>query len=99
MLVVVVMVCQASWEPSRNWLTSPLYLNFSTEETPARRILPQNLGAVGCKVILKRAICRCSKGEVGGQAGVEGWEGWEGEVKGQGVEKVDLGCKVEERAR
>ena len=47
-------------------------------------------------MILKRAICRCSKGEVGGQGGVEGWEG---EVKGQGVEKVDLGCKVEERAR
>ena len=48
-------------------------------------------------MILKRAICRCSKGEVGGQAEVEGWEGWE--VGGQGVEKVDLGCKVEERAR
>ena len=93
--MVVVMVCQAS-------LGAPLYLNFSTEETPARRILPQNLGAVGCKVILKRAICRCSKGEMGGQAGVEGWEGWEGwegEVKGQEVEKVDLGSKEEERAR
>ena len=53
-------------------------------------------------MILKRAICRCSKGEVGGQGGVEGWdvwEGWEGEVKGQGIEKVDLGCKEEERAR
>ena len=48
-------------------------------------------------MILKRAICRCSKGEVGGQAGVESWEG--GEVKGQEVEKVDLGCKEEERAR
>ena len=46
-------------------------------------------------MILKRAICRCSKGEVGGQAGVEGWE----EVKGQEVEKVDLGSKEEERAR
>ena len=50
-------------------------------------------------MILKRAICRCSKGEMGGQGGVEGWEGWEGEVKGQGVEKVDLGSKEEERAR
>ena len=53
-------------------------------------------------MILKRAICRCSKGEVGGQAGVESWEGWEelgGEVKGQEVEKVDLGYKEEERAR
>ena len=86
--MVVVMVCQAS-------LGAPLYLNFSTEETPARRILPKNLGAVGCKVILRRAICRCSKGEVGGQAGVEGWE----EVKGQEVEKVDLGSKEEERAK
>ena len=47
-----------------------LSISTSTEETPARRILPQNLGAVGCKVILKRAICRCSKGEVGGQGGV-----------------------------
>ena len=64
-----------------------LSISTSTEETPARRILPQNLGAVGCKVILKRAICRCSKGEVGGQGGVEGWEGWEGRSRDKGLKK------------
>ena len=47
-------------------------------------------------MILRRAICRCSKGEVGGQGGLGGGEE---EVKGQGVEKVDLGSKEEERAR